>query len=80
MHTPVHASRLNQREVYFSVVQRTALTPNDFADLDTLQAHLLAFGRRREQIAASFEWRFTGQDLHKLLAKTDTTQPVTRAA
>lgn len=80
VHTPVHASWLNQCEIYFSVVQRKALTPNDFADLDTLEAHLLAFGRRYEQIAAPFEWRFTRQDLHKLLAKTDTTQPVTRAA
>ena len=52
VHTPVHTSWLNQCEIYFSVVQRKALTPNDFEDLDALQAHLLAFGRRYEQIAA----------------------------
>jgi len=72
VHTPVHASWLNQCEIYFSVVQRKALTPNNFADLDTLQAHLLAFGRRYEQIAAPFEWTFTRDDLNKLLAKTTT--------
>src|SRR3954470_9237586 len=33
VHTPVHASRLNQIEVYFSIVQRKLLTPNDFANL-----------------------------------------------
>ncbi|MCA1678843.1 MAG: IS630 family transposase [Actinobacteria bacterium] len=80
VHTPVHASWLNQAEIYFSVVQRKALTPNNFSDLDTLEQHLLAFGRRYEQIAAPFEWRFTRQDLHKLLAKTDTAQPTPLAA
>ena len=51
VHTPVHASWLNQAEIYFSIVQRKVVTPNDFADLATLEAHLLAFGRRYEQIA-----------------------------
>src|SRR5215218_4348042 len=34
VHTPVHARWLNQAEIYFSVVQRKILTPNDSADLD----------------------------------------------
>jgi hypothetical protein len=80
VHTPVHASWLNQGEIYFSVVQRKVVTPNDFPDLDTLEQHLLAFGRRYEQIAAPFQWKFTRQDLHKLLAKTDTAQPAALAA
>jgi hypothetical protein len=80
VHTPVHASWLNQAEIYFSVVQRKVVTLNDFADLDTLQAHLLAFGRRYEQIAAPFQWKFTREDLHKLLAKTNITQPAPLAA
>ena len=54
VHTPVHASWLNQAEIYFSIVQRKVLTPNDFSDLDTLEQQLLAFGRRYEQIAAPF--------------------------
>ncbi len=72
VHTPVHASWLNQAEIYFSVVQRKAVTPNDFADLAALEAHLLAFGRRYEQIAAPFQWKFTRADLHQLLTKTGT--------
>jgi len=30
VHTPVHASWLNQVEIYFSIIQRKVLTPNDF--------------------------------------------------
>jgi hypothetical protein len=50
---------------------REVLTPNDFPDLDTLQHRLLAFGRRYEQIAAPFEWKFTRDDLNRLLARAD---------
>ena len=31
IHTPVHASWLNQAEIVFSVVQKKILSPNDFA-------------------------------------------------
>jgi hypothetical protein len=34
----VHASWLNQAEIYFSTVQRKVLTPNDFPDLDALES------------------------------------------
>ena len=80
VHTPVHASWLNQAEIYFSVVQRKVVTPNDFSNLDALEAHLLAFGRRYEEIAAPFQWKFTRQDLHTLLAKAGTSQPAAAAA
>jgi hypothetical protein len=80
VHTPIHASWLNQAEIYFSVVQRKVVTPNDFNDLDTLERHLLAFGRRYEQIAAPFQWTFTRQDLHQLLAKADTVHATSLAA
>ncbi|MCA1678776.1 MAG: IS630 family transposase [Actinobacteria bacterium] len=82
VHTPVHASWLNQAEIYFSVVQRKALEPNDFADLDALERHLLAFGRRYEQIAKPFEWKFTRRDLERQLARLDdaTAEPVAEAA
>ena len=66
---PVHASWLNQIEIYFSVVQRKVLTPNDFADLADVKARLRAFEHRYEQTAAPFEWRFTRSDLTKLLER-----------
>ena len=53
-------------------MQRKIVTPNDFVDLAALEAHLLAFGRRYEQIAAPFQWKFTRADLHQLLTKTGT--------
>jgi len=78
VHTPVHASWLNQAEIYFSIVQRKVLTPNDFPDLDALERYLLAFGRRYEQIAAPFEWKFSRKDLDRVLQRLD--QPRAQAA
>ena len=71
VHTPVHASWLNQAEIYFSIVQRKVLTPNDFTNLDTLEQQLLTFGRRYEQIAQPFEWKFTRADLDRLAHRLD---------
>ncbi len=67
--TPVHASWLNQIEIYFSVVQRKVLTPGDFADLAALEATLLGFQDRYEIAARPFEWTFTREDLTALLTK-----------
>lgn len=69
IHTPVHASWLNQIEIYFSVLQRKALTPNEFDSLTELQEHLLAFQHYYQKAASPFEWKFTKNDLHRLLAK-----------
>ena len=40
VHTPVHASWLNQVEIYFSIIQRKVLTPNDFPNLDAVRTRL----------------------------------------
>jgi hypothetical protein len=66
---PVHASWLNQVEIYFSVIQRKVLTPNDFADLAEVESRLAAFERRYEQTAQPFEWKFTRGDLAKLIER-----------
>jgi hypothetical protein len=75
IHLPVHASWLNQIELYFSIVQRKALTPNDLATLPELAERLLSFGKHYRQIARPFEWTFTRQDLDALLARIDRHQP-----
>ena len=67
VHLPVHASWLNQVEIYLSICQRKVLTPNDFADLAEVEHRLLAFQRRYEQTAVPFAWRFTRADLERLL-------------
>jgi len=71
VHTPIHASWLNQIEIYFSIVQRKVLTPNDFDSLAQLQARLLAFQTHYERSAAPFQWTFTRKDLQALLAKIE---------
>ena len=71
VHTPVHASWLNQIEIYFSIVQRKVLTPNDFLSLNELQQRLLAFQRRYQETASPFQWTFTRKDLAVLLAKIE---------
>jgi hypothetical protein len=69
VHTPVHASWLNQIEIYFSIVQRKLLTPNEFNDLDELENQLFAFQSYYEKIAKPFEWKFTREDLKNVLDK-----------
>ena len=69
VHTPIHASWLNQIEVYFSVVQRKALCPNDFSCLEELENRLLQFQRHYETAARPFRWKFTRRDLDRLLKK-----------
>jgi hypothetical protein len=71
IHLPVHASWLNQIEIYFSIVQRKVLTPNDFLDLVEVQRRLVGFQRRYEQTAVPFDWRFTRADLQDLLRRLD---------
>ena len=67
VHTPIHASWLNQVEIYFSVVQRKVLDPNDFSSLADLAATLLAFGDHYAAVAKPFDWRFTRSDLRRVL-------------
>ena len=69
VHTPIHASWLNQIEIYFSIVQRKVLTPNDFASLAEVEDRLLRFQDHYERAAVPFQWTFTRQDLAALLAK-----------
>ena len=69
VHLPVHASWLNQIEIYFSVVQRKVLTPNDFCSLKMVENRILQFQERYELMAKPFEWKFTRQDLAALMSK-----------
>ncbi len=72
VHTPVHASWLNQIEIYFSIVQRKVLTPNDFDDLNQVEQRLTAFERLYNEIAEPFAWNFTREKLNTWLARLST--------
>jgi transposase len=67
IHTPVHASWLNQVEIFFSIIQKKVVTPNDFASTTELSRTLLAFVDRYDQTARPFNWKFTADDLTTLL-------------
>ena len=75
IHLPAHASWLDQAELFFSVVQRKALTPNDFTSLDQIRERLAAFEIRYNAIT----WTFTRTDLSDCYAaSTPTTRPAQR--
>jgi transposase len=71
VHTPVHASWLNQIEIFFSIVQRKIVTPNDFTSLDQVEDRLIAFEQRYNATARPFRWKFTPADLEDLLARIE---------
>ena len=67
IHTPVHASWVNQIEIFFSIIQKKVVSPNDFASLEDLSRTLLAFVERYNQTARPFNWKFTASDLTAVL-------------
>jgi transposase len=69
VHLPVHASWLNQIEIYFSIVQRKVVTPNDFYDLTDVEDRLMAFQDRYNFSAKPFNWRYTRHDLNATLKR-----------
>jgi transposase len=71
VHTPVHASWLNQVEIYFSIIQRKLLTPNDFTDTDVIEKRLHNFETCYNAAARPFRWRFTTSNLNELMDRID---------
>lgn len=71
VHGPVHASWLNQIEIYFSIIQRKVLTPNDFPNLEAVADRLEQFERHYETIAKPFQWKFTRDDLAELMHRLE---------
>jgi hypothetical protein len=83
VHTPVHASWLNQVEVYFSLLQRKVLTPNDSTSLPELELRIRLYEELTNQQPRPFDWRFTKYDLFALLqrlAKREAARASTRSA
>jgi transposase len=67
VHTPTYASWLNQIELYFSIIQRKVLKPNDYTSLDELAEAISAFGKRYSALGKPFAWCFTRQELERRL-------------
>jgi transposase len=79
VHTPTYASWLNQVEIYFSIIQRKVLKPNDYSCLEELENALHAFARRYSALGKPFAWCFTRQELERRLRdpqlQSETTAP-----
>ena len=80
VHLPLHASWLNQIEIFFSIVQRKLLKPNDFASLAQLARTLNEFEHHWNEIAEPFEWNFTRDHLAQLMQRLAVHEPQLRLA
>jgi hypothetical protein len=80
VHLPVHASWLNQVEVYFSLLQRKVLTPNDSASLQELELRIRLYEELTNKQPRPFHWRFTKYDLFDLLQRLAQREAATRAS
>jgi len=80
VHLPTHSSWLNQVELYFSIVQRKALTPRDFPNREALEQRLLWYQWYYNQHAEPFRWKYTVRDLERYVEKLARYEPVYAAA
>lgn len=80
LHTPLHASWLNQIEIYFSIIQRKVLTPNDFDSLLEIAIRLTLYEELSNQTPAPFNWKFDRTKLTSLLAKIEARQKLVLAS
>lgn len=71
LHTPIHASWLNQVEIYFSIVQRKVLTPNDFVSLADLEERLRLYEALSNRQPRPFAWKFDRQKLTEFLRRLE---------
>jgi transposase len=61
VHTPLHASWVNQVEIWFSILQRRVLRYGSFATRASLRAGVLGFiAHWNRADARPFRWTFTG--------------------
>src|SRR5437879_1968109 len=69
VHTPIHASWLNQVEIYFSIIQRKVLTPNDFASLEEVEQRLRLYEELSNREPRPFNWKFDRAALQAFLER-----------
>ena len=63
LHTPVHASWVDQEEIFLSILTRKALTPRDFRSKEEARARIRGFLARWNRHRHPFRWRYTRADL-----------------
>src|ERR1700733_3385544 len=77
---PIHASWLNQVEIYFSIIQRKVLTPNDFADLEALRLRLALYEELSNRSPKPFAWKFDRAKMVALMTRIEAHRKVLVAA
>lgn len=60
---PVRSSWLNQIEIFFSLLQTQALTPNDFVDTDAVRDRILGYIDLRNEEPRPIDWTYTSAQL-----------------
>lgn len=65
---PKYASWLDQIEIWFSILQRKALTPNHFVNLAALQQRILEFIVHYNRTARPVQWSYTIAKLEQKFA------------
>ena len=66
VHTPLHASWVNQIEIWFSILQRRVIRRGSFRSGEELKWHILGFiGRHNRVDAKPFKWKFRGTSLRR---------------
>ncbi len=65
---PKYASWLDQIEIWFSILQRKLLTPNDFPNRETLRERLMEFIIRYNVSAKPIKWSYTVAQMKKKFA------------
>ena len=64
IHLPVHASWLNQIEIWFSILVRKLLKRGNFTSVEDLEAQVRQFIQYYNRtMAKPFRWTYTGQPL-----------------
>ncbi len=64
---PKNASWLDQIEIWFSILQRKLLKPNDFESLQTLEKAIRSFIRYSNRTAKPIHWTYTVEKLEQKL-------------
>lgn len=83
VHTPVHASWLDQEELFLAILTKKALTPRDFRSRDEAEERIRGFLARWNRHPRPFRWTYTREDLRadlKRWAEEDSPRPASAPA
>lgn len=75
VHTPVHASWVDQEELFLAILTKKALTPRDFASREEAEARIRGFLARWNRRPRPFRWTYTREDLRKDLKRWSEEEP-----